>query len=75
MRRDARRLRRVPANLLVLLLVWAASPVATALAASTARRPIPDTSNAVHVWDDQLPDSMNDAQVAFVARHVGLPAR
>jgi Hypothetical glycosyl hydrolase family 15 len=32
--------------------------------------PIPDTSDAVHVWDDQLPDSMTDAQVAFVARHV-----
>ena len=35
-----------------------------------ALRPIPYTSAAVHVWDDQLPDSMTDAQVRFVARHV-----
>ena len=35
-----------------------------------ALRPIPETSAAVHVWDDQLPDSMTDAQVRFVARHV-----
>ncbi len=34
------------------------------------RAPIPDTSAAVHVWDDQLPDTMTDAQVQFVARHI-----
>jgi hypothetical protein len=38
--------------------------------AARARRPIPDTSAAVHVWDDQLPDTMSDAQVRFVATHV-----
>jgi hypothetical protein len=31
---------------------------------------IPDTSSAVHVWDDQLPDSMTAAQIRFVATHV-----
>ncbi|HJS93056.1 MAG TPA: putative glycoside hydrolase, partial [Solirubrobacteraceae bacterium] len=66
MRRDARRLRRVPADVLILALALALALPATAL----ARRPIPDTSAAVHVWDDQLPDSMTDAQVRFVARHV-----
>jgi hypothetical protein len=35
-----------------------------------ALRPIPNTTGAVHVWDDQLPDSMSDAQIRFVARHV-----
>ena len=35
-----------------------------------ALRPIPDTTAAVHVWNDQLPDSMTDAQIRFVARHV-----
>ncbi len=35
-----------------------------------ARRQIPDTSSAVHVWDDELPDSMTDPQVRFVATHV-----
>lgn len=68
MRRDARRLRRVPADLLILTLALA---VALALPAATlASRAIPDTSTAVHVWDDQLPDSMTDAQVRFVAGHV-----
>jgi hypothetical protein len=66
MRRDARRLRRVPADVLILALALALALPANAL----ARRPIPDTSTAVHVWDDQLPDSMTDAQVRFVARHV-----
>ncbi|HET6869286.1 MAG TPA: putative glycoside hydrolase [Solirubrobacteraceae bacterium] len=66
MRRDARRLRRVPADVLILVLALALALPATAL----ARRPIPDTSGAVHVWDDQLPDSMTDAQVRFVARRV-----
>jgi hypothetical protein len=66
MRCDARRLRRVPADFLILALAVALALPATAL----ARRAIPDTSTAVHVWDDQLPDSMTDAQVRFVARHV-----
>jgi Hypothetical glycosyl hydrolase family 15 len=39
-------------------------------ATAAALRPIPDTSGAVHVWNDQLPDSMTDAQVRFVATHV-----
>ena len=39
-------------------------------AALAARRPIPDTTTAVHVWDDQLPDSMTEAQVRFVATHI-----
>ena len=38
--------------------------------AAAARRPIPDTSGAVHVWQDQLPDSMTAAQIRFVAQHV-----
>lgn len=33
-------------------------------------RPIPDTTNKIAVWDDQLPDEMTPAQVRFVARHV-----
>jgi hypothetical protein len=39
-------------------------------ATASARRPIPDTTAAVHVWNDQLPDSMTDAQIRFVASHV-----
>lgn len=42
----------------------------TAPASALARRPIPDTSSAIHVWDDQLPDSLTDAQIRFVATHV-----
>jgi hypothetical protein len=57
-------LRRLLVPALVALAALGAPPVAW------ARRPIPDTSAAVHVWDDQLPDSMTDAQVRFVARHV-----
>ena len=38
--------------------------------AALARRSIPDTSSSVAVWNDQLPDSMTDAQVRFVATHV-----
>jgi hypothetical protein len=51
---------------------WAiASVLALAAApAAAARRAIPDTSGAVHVWQDQLPDSMTPAQIRFVARHV-----
>ncbi|MGN6867110.1 MAG: putative glycoside hydrolase [Solirubrobacteraceae bacterium] len=64
MRRDARRLRRVSADVLILALALALP------ASALARRPIPDTSTGVHVWEDQLPDSMTDAQVRFVAGHV-----
>jgi Hypothetical glycosyl hydrolase family 15 len=39
-------------------------------AVALARRPIPDTTAAVHVWNDQLPDSMTDAQIRFVASHI-----
>jgi hypothetical protein len=35
-----------------------------------ARRPIPDTAGAIHVWNDQLPDNMTAAQISFVATHV-----
>src|SRR5947209_15910616 len=39
-------------------------------AVADARRPIPNTTDAIHAWDDQLPDSMTPAQVTFVARHI-----
>jgi hypothetical protein len=39
-------------------------------AGAQALRPIPDTEGAVHVWNDQLPDSMSDAQIRFVATHI-----
>jgi Hypothetical glycosyl hydrolase family 15 len=51
----------------------AAAALALALlapACAIARRPIPDTRRGVHVWNDQLPDSMTRAQARFVARHV-----
>ena len=35
-----------------------------------ALRPIPNTNDAIHVWNDQLPDNMTPAQIAFVASHV-----
>ena len=57
-------MRRLLAPALVALAALGAPSVARAL------RPIPDTSAAVHVWDDQLPDSMSAAQVRFVARHL-----
>src|SRR5436309_15185839 len=44
--------------------------IAAAPSGAGARRAIPDTSAAVHVWQDQLPDSMSDAQVRFVATHI-----
>ncbi len=66
MRRDARRLRRVPADFLAVALAALLALPASAV----ARRTIPDTGTAVHVWDDQLPDSMSAAQTRFVARHV-----
>lgn len=47
----------------------AAAALASVTPAS-ALRPIPDTTSAVHVWQDQLPDSMTDAQLRFTARHV-----
>jgi Hypothetical glycosyl hydrolase family 15 len=37
---------------------------------SQALRPVPDTSGSVHVWQDQLPDSMSTAQVRFIGRHI-----
>jgi hypothetical protein len=51
-------------------LLAAAALLVYAPAAASARRPIPDTSGAVHVWQDQLPDSMTGAQIRFVAHHV-----
>jgi hypothetical protein len=53
--------------------VLATSAAAVALATpggALALRSIPDTSGAIHVWQDQLPDSMSPGQVRFVARHV-----
>jgi Hypothetical glycosyl hydrolase family 15 len=41
-----------------------------AIPTASARRAIPDTSGAVHVWQDQLPDPMTPAQIRFVASHV-----
>ena len=57
--------RLVPLLACVVAFVAAAWP-----SSALALRAIPDTSDAVHVWDDQLPDTMTDAQVRFVARHV-----
>jgi hypothetical protein len=56
----------VRAGLIALTLLVAGALPATAM----ARRAIPDTSDAVHVWDDQLPDSMTAAQIRFVATHI-----
>jgi hypothetical protein len=53
--------------------VLAALALASLLEAPTsasALRSIPDTSGSIHVWNDQLPDTMTAAQVRFVARHV-----
>jgi hypothetical protein len=55
-------MRRTTCAIAALLLVPAA--------AQAHRRAIPDTRGAVHVWNDQLPDSMTPAQIRFVARHV-----
>ncbi len=57
-------MRRLLGPALVALAALGAPSVAWAL------RPIPNTGAAVHVWDDQLPDSMTGAQVRFVAGHV-----
>jgi hypothetical protein len=44
--------------------------VASTVAVAEAKlRPLPDTSNGVHVWSDQFTNGMTDAQVRFVARH------
>jgi hypothetical protein len=44
--------------------------VASTVAVAEAKlRPLPDTSNGVHVWNDQFTNGMTDAQVRFVARH------
>jgi uncharacterized protein YbjT (DUF2867 family) len=71
----AQALRELGAEPVVRLLRAAALWVVAALllvlpGLAWARRPIPDTTGAVHVWDDQLPDSMIDAQIRFVATHV-----
>ncbi len=55
---------RAASTLLVLALALAAP------AAASARRAFPDTDNGIHVFDDQLPDSMSAAQIRFVADHV-----
>jgi hypothetical protein len=52
------------------VLALAVAPALALPATALARRPIPSTDGAVHVWNDQLPDSMTDAQVRFVATHV-----
>jgi hypothetical protein len=52
---------------------WAGLVAVVALAApsaASALRSIPDTTGAIHVWQDQLPDSMTPAQLRFVATHV-----
>jgi Hypothetical glycosyl hydrolase family 15 len=78
-RRDARRVRRVPADILsrsafrarsVTLAAITATAAATLPQGADARRTIPDTTAAVNVWEDQLPDSITGAQVRFLARHV-----
>ena len=51
-------------------LVCALVGVLACAPAALARRAIPDTTGAVHVWNDELPDSMSDAQARFVATHV-----
>jgi hypothetical protein len=53
--------------------VLAAGALASLLGAPApagARRSIPDTSGSIHVWNDQLPDTMTAAQIRFVAGHV-----
>lgn len=57
--------RRIALALAPLLVAGALFP-----GAATARRPVPDTTSAIQVWDDQLPDSMTAAQVRFVVTHV-----
>src|SRR5256714_15111298 len=52
------------------LAVLAVAALACGPAPAAARRAIPDTNAAIHVWNDQLPDDMTEAQVDFVARHV-----
>jgi hypothetical protein len=49
------------------LMLLAASGV-PALGATRAR-PWPDTASGIHVFNDQLPSGMSDAQVRFAARH------
>ena len=60
---------RFPVASCAAVLLVAASAAVCAPSAS-ALRPIPDTSDGIHVWDDQLPDSMSDAQIRFVATHI-----
>ena len=46
------------------------SLAAAGSASGSGRRTFPDTTAAIHVFDDQLPDSMSQAQIDFVASHV-----
>jgi hypothetical protein len=55
---------------MVALAAITATAAATLPQGADARRTIPDTTAAVHVWEDQLPDSITGAQVRFLARHV-----
>jgi hypothetical protein len=48
----------------------AAAVALTAPSGAVALRSIPDTTGGIHVWQDQLPDSMTPAQIRFVASHV-----
>ncbi len=52
------------------LAAGAASVALAAPGGASALRTIPDTTGVIHVWQDQLPDSMTPAQVRFVAGHV-----
>src|SRR5207302_10913156 len=56
---------RVRPLVLLVALGWLSLP-----GNALARRPIPNTDGAIHVWNDQLPDDMTAAQISFVARHV-----
>jgi hypothetical protein len=57
------RVRAVLATVALAGLLGAPSP-------ASALRPIPDTSSSIHVWNDQLPDTMTAAQIRFVASRV-----
>ncbi len=70
MRRHAGRVRRVQADVLRPLAAICVLGLAWLPGVAQARRAIPDTNATIAVWDDQLPDSMTEAQIRFVARHV-----
>jgi hypothetical protein len=50
-------------------LLCLAVAASTVPAAEAKLRPLPDTSNGVHVWNDQFTNGMTGAQVRFIARH------